>query len=484
MSAIITEKFRLNNANTFASSFSSTDFKYYLFIGKSSPYTSTTTGGDDNFPPTPYDDVTTEYYKWDSMIAAKLISSSDVAYVIPRRTWANNTIYDMYEHDVSSANPTTNSYTNLWESSFYFVTSDLRVYKVLDNNGGVAYSGAEPTSTSTSPFFLGGYFLKYMYTITAISSDKFLTTDFIPVDSNVTVTEAAVDGSIDVVRITTDNGFTDGTYYAAINGDGSNGKVKIYVSGGEIQPFGTGSTKTELFANGSGYSYGYVNLTDVYSDSNLTTPANMGSGTGSVTPIIPPRGGHGYNSVEELGGHFVMVNVKLEQTEENDFTVLNDFRELGIIVNPYNFGTTTVSSVSTRRQTYAIKMDSGLTTGDFTIDEKITQTTTGAVGRVVDWDSTNKILYYVQERFLNYGIDSTYNYVAFSGTNIVTGNLSNTTGVPSSNSFETVSGIDFNSGYASPELEPDSGNIIYVENRRAINRAADQTEDIKIIVEF
>ena len=44
--------------------------------------------------------------------------------------------------------------------------------------------------------------------------------------------------------------------------------------------------------------------------------------------------------------------------------------------------------------------------------------------------------------------------------------------------------VTMTSGYANPELQPDSGNIIYLENRRPIQRASDQTEDIKIIIEF
>ena len=44
--------------------------------------------------------------------------------------------------------------------------------------------------------------------------------------------------------------------------------------------------------------------------------------------------------------------------------------------------------------------------------------------------------------------------------------------------------VVFSGGYASPELDRDSGEIIYVENRRAISRASDQTEDIKVVVEF
>ena len=66
-------------------------------------------------------------------------------------------------------------------STFYFMTSDFRVYKVLDNNGGSAFSGSEPTSESTSPFASGGYVLKYMYTISTSDFSKFGTTDFIPV---------------------------------------------------------------------------------------------------------------------------------------------------------------------------------------------------------------------------------------------------------------------------------------------------------------
>ena len=44
--------------------------------------------------------------------------------------------------------------------------------------------------------------------------------------------------------------------------------------------------------------------------------------------------------------------------------------------------------------------------------------------------------------------------------------------------------ITFSDGYANPELEPDSGDIVYVENRRPIFRSSSQTEDIKLVVEF
>ena len=488
MAAIITEKFRQHNAEQFFESFSEASAStYYLFIGKSSPFSVNTSGGDDNSPPTPNDDVVVEYHKWDSMLAAKIISTSDVSYVAPRRDWANNTTYDMYEHDVSTSNPTTSAATNLWDGTFFFMTSEYKVYKVLDNNGGTAYSGVEPTTISAIPFELGGYTLQYMYTLSVSEIDKFLTSDFIPVTTDSTVSAAAVDGSIDVVRVAAGSGYTDGTYYSPIDGDGSSGIVEIVVSGGAIQP--QGSSGTNVFAAGTGYTFATVDLTDTYSDSALTLSSSIGAGVaGSITPIISPRGGHGFNAVEELGAHYVMMNTKLEQAEGDDVTVANDFREVGIVKDPYNFGTTTVSTASTRRQSYAIKMTAAPST-DYIIDEKITQTTTGAVGRVVEWDASRNILYYVQERFSDYGINTAGNYVAFSGTNTVTGATSGAAAIPSTTASENVTlaggtTLTFTSGYANPELEPDSGHILYVENRRPISRASDQTEDIKIVVEF
>jgi hypothetical protein len=488
MAAIITEKFRQHNAEQFFESFSEASAStYYLFIGKSSPFSVSTSGGDDNSPPTPNDDVVLEQHKWDSMLAAKLISSSDVVYCAPRRNWTNSTTYDMYEHDISVSNPTSSGATNLWDSTFYFMTSEYKVYKVLDNNGGTAYSGVEPTTTSAIPFELGGYTLQYMYTLSVSNIDKFLTSDFIPVVTDSTISAAAANGSIDTVRITAGSGYTDGTYYTAIDGDGSSGIVEIVVSGGAIQP--QGSSGTNVFAAGTGYTFATVDLTDTYSDNALTLSSSIGAGTGgSVTPIISPRGGHGFNAVEELGAHYVMMNTKLEQAEGDDVTVANDFREVGIVKDPFNFGTTTVSSASTRRQSYAIKMAAAPST-DYIIDEKITQSSTGAVGRVVEWDATNNILYYVQERFADFGINAAGNYVAFSGANTVTGATSLAAAIPSSTASEnvTLTGgtvLTFTTGYANPELEPDSGHILYVENRRPISRASDQTEDIKIVVEF
>ncbi len=441
MAAIITEKFRLHNASQFVESFTEASANvYYLFLGKSSPFSSATSGGSDSSPPTPADAVgQIEYYSWDSMLGAKKISSSDVTRAVVRRNFANGTTFDMYEHNISSDNTTTSGASNLYDSTFYFLTSDNRVYKVLDNNGGTAYSGSEPTSESTSPFALGGYVLKYMYTISSSDAAKFLTTDFMPVSTDTTVSAAAIDGGIESLIITAGSGYTDGTYYAAVFGDGtsqgtsSGAIVRITVSGGAIQSFGlTAGSDTTIHAAGTGYTFGTVNLGSdfTFSDTALSSASSIGGGSGGVVQVvISPNDGHGNNAVTELGGHFVMTSTT------------------------------------------------------------ITQASTGAVGKVVEFDSDRNLLFYQQERFADFGASSTNGgFTAFSGTNLITGETSSATLTPSSTT-ETVTlannnTLSLTTGYANPELQPDSGQIVYLENRKPIARASDQTEDIKLIIEF
>ncbi len=502
MTAIITEKFKQHNATQFYESFSEASATaYYMLFGKATPFTAATSGGTDDIPPTPADDVSSEFYVWDQTTAGKNIASTDVSYAIPRRDWANSTTYDMYEDNISSSNLTTSGASNLYSSTFFFRTSDNRIYKVIDNNAGTAYSGTEPSSESTSPFAQGGYILKYMYTVTAAEQTKFLTTDFMPVSTDATVSAAATDGKIESLIVTAGSGYENGTYYTAIQGDGtsagtsSGAIVKFIVTSGAIASFGlTDGTDTTIYAAGAAYTYGTTNLSDdtVFTGTDLTGAVTSndidGGSGGAIQVVISPKNGHGYDAVKELGGHYVIMNTMFIGAERDDLLTGNDFRNISIVVDPTTYGTSTVASDSTVRTTYATKLTS--VTGTFTADEKITQTTTGSIGKVVEWDGDNSILYYQQERFGDYGTNSTSgDYTAFSEANVITGASSGAVGTPDAAADAAVTlangfTVTFSDGYANPELQPDSGDIIYVENRSPISRATDQTEDIKIIVEF
>ena len=485
MAAIITNKFRINNANQFYESFSEASAEtYYLFIGRAHAWASdvdaqgnTIAEGTDASPPTPNDDISSEFHAWDDMLGAKIIASSDVSYCIPRRNWTTGTTYDMYEHNISSSNASASGATNLWDSTFVVMNSAYAVYKCIENDGATA-STTEPTSTSNSIFSTAdGYRWKYMYSLTSAETLNFMSTDFIHASTDSTVSAAAVDGALDTILVV-----AGGTSYTLstgstitgipIRGDGSGGVCSVTISAGAI-------ASATVTTAGTGYTYAYVRSTDVVAGTNA---AGGGSGC-NLNVIIPPKNGHGYDALKELGAYYVMINKSLTGAEgTSDIGVNNDFRRIGLVRNPYNYGTTTVASATTRRQIFAAVFSS--VSGTFTADEEINQATTGAVGKVIEYDSTNKILYWYQTRFPDVGTDTNGNATAFSGANAITGQSSSASATPNTSNSTTTNAVVFASGYSTPELVADSGDILYVEERSPITRASDQTENIKLIIEF
>ena len=485
MAAIITNKFRINNAEQFYESFSESSAEtYYLFVGRAHAWASdadvqgnTIAEGTDASPPTPNDDVSSEFHAWDDMLGAKIIASSDVSYCIPRRNWTTGTTYDMYEHNIGSGNTSASGATNLWDSTFVVMNSAYAVYKCIENDGATA-STTEPTSTSNSIFSTAdGYRWKYMYSLTSAETLNFMSTDFIHASTDSTVSAAAVDGALDTILVV-----AGGTSYTLstgstitgipIRGDGSGGVCSVTISAGAI-------ASATVTTAGTGYTYAYVRSADVVAGTNA---AGGGSGC-NLNVIIPPKSGHGYDALKELGAYYVLINKSLTGAEgTSDIGVNNDFRRIGLVRNPYNYGTTTVASATTRRQIFAAVFSS--VSGTFTADEEINQATTGAVGKVIEYDATNKILYWYQTRFPDVGTATTGMLVAFSGANAITGQSSSAAATPNTSNSTTTNAVVFASGYSTPELVADSGDILYVEERSPITRASDQTENIKLIIEF
>ena len=485
MAAIVTNKFRINNAEQFVESFSETAATtYYLFIGRAHSWATDADAqgnsineGTDASPPTPNDDVTSEFYNYDDMLGAKIITSSDVSHCIPRRNWTTGTTYDMYEHNISSSNAANSGATNLFDSSYVVMNGSFAVYKVIENDGATA-STVEPTSTSNSIFETSdGYRWKYMYSLTSAETLNFMSTDFIHVSTDSTVSAAAVDGALDTILVVAGGSsynVSSGTTITAIpiRGDGSSGVASVVISSGAI-------ASATVTTAGTGYTFAYIRTADIIAATNA---GGAGSGD-NLNVIIPPKGGHGANAVKELGGFYIMLNKSLVGVEgTSDIGVGNDFRRIGLLKDPTNFGTSTVATATTRRQIYATIFSS--VSGTFTADEEINQATTGAVAKVIEFDSTNKILYYYQTRFPDVGTDTNGNLTAISGANAITGQSSSASATPNTSSSATVNGVTFASGYANPELAYDSGDIIYVEERSPITRASDQTENVKLIIEF
>ena len=479
MAAIITEKFRLHNAKEFKQSATETGNAMYMFIGRPLSWT------DDNNPPTPVDSLNDEYDAYANMVALKKVSSTDVSHAIIRRDWTSGTAYDEYRHNYTSSNTATSGASTLWASTFYVVTSDYNVYKVISNNGG-ANSTVMPTGTSTSILTTAdGYKWKFMYSISASDVIKFVTSDFIPVktigakaavegdvgglgsaaaDDNSAqwdVENGATDGTIEHARVTAGGsyvGASDGNYNVAISGDGTSGQLQVTVSSNAI-------TAVSVNAVGSGYTVASID------NSLLRTAIGASSGSGATFDIIiSPKNGHGADPVEELGGNYVIANSRLEYAEgSGDFPTDNDFRQIGLIVNPTDAGGNTLSSATTLSALNRITLDSGATMPvvDDTIANAASITSGTAVGKVVSIDSTNRYIYFLPSA------DSVGNFNSFSATNTI---------FVGSTSKGTISSGGVSGSY--PEIQRNSGDIVYLENRGAVARAADQIEDIKLIIEM
>jgi hypothetical protein len=451
MAAIITNKFRLHNAEQFIEAFGETSpTNMYLFIGRPASW------ANDASPDTPIDNSNTMFNIYDDMIAMKRVQSTDVTHAIVRRDWISGVVYDEYAHDYSDSNTSDSGAEDLYSATFYVMTDEYNIYKCISNNGG-STSTEKPTGTDTSIITTAdAYKWKYMYSISAADALKFLSTDFIPVKKILSnpgasdpyytqyqVQQNAIAGTIENIKVTAGGSGYTSAPTVSITGDGTGATATASVSGGAVD----GITITN---EGSGYTQVEITI--------------IGDGTGATAKaIISPEGGHGLSAVRELGAYFVMMNTRLEYDDgSGDFPVNNDYRRIGIIRDPYNFGTTTEATSDTLSAVKTITFQSAGQSGNYDVDERIVGGTSAANGIVVDWNPDTLVLKYYQD--INTG------FMDFQVGETVSGNDSSATGTTSA--------------LGDPEVEPDSGDILYVEHRRPINRASDQIEDIKLVVEF
>ena len=452
MAAIITDKFRIHTAESYIEGFSeSAATNIYLFIGRPQPWTN------DTSPDTPVDNPNTHFNAYDDIVALKRVNTADVSHAIVRRNWTSGTTYDAYQHDYSSSNTANSGATSLSAATFYVLTEDFNVYKVIDNDGNTA-STVKPTGTGTGIITTGdGYKWKFMYTISASDAIKFLSTDFMPVKfitsdpgagqpykTQFDAQQAAVNGAIYRIKVTAGGSGYSGTPTVTISGNGSSATATATVAGNAV---------TAITVNNVGTGY---------NQATVTISGGGGSGATAVA-VISPEGGHSSNPVHELGGFYVMNNVRLEYADgSGDFPVSNDYRRIGLIRDPFDFGTTNVATAATLSACKTITLQSGGLSGTFQVDETITGGTSSAQGKVVNWDSTNRILKYYQDINTGFG--------TFQTSETISGGTSSASGT--------------SSALGNPEVAADSGDIMYLEHRRPINRASDQIEDIKLVVEF
>lgn len=524
MSAIITDQLRILNAKNFVSSIGSTTNPYYVFVGL--PNATEYDSDWDSTPPAPKDNFDNEDQYWETMVALKKVVSGDVKRVIRKIQWESGFTYDMYRHDINRDNVSVPSEsTSLYYSNYYVVNKDYKVYICINNgvdddnvNGRPSFD--EPTFVDLEPRAAGesgdGYLWKYLYTISPSDIVKFDTVEYIPVpddwgndtDSQLIKNNASVSGQIKTTVINTRGiavGPANEIYEnVPIKGDGSGALATIVLNAdSEVE-------SVTVTNGGSGYSYASIDYKSVGIGDNLsyTSP--------NIDVIIPPRGGHGYDIYRELGAFNVLVYSRIENDSENpDFIVGNQIARFGIVQSPQKYGSTDVLDDDKVSALYALKLKGSVSDGDYLPDSVITQTvSTGstAVGRVISYDTTTGVLKYWRDRTnVGFNSDGTKNYSPTYGFEYVDFTASPGTGgdlvINSSNGIsleldETFGsagtpassvvinnrtynlGQEFQEGLSNPEVEGNTGNVIYVDNRPSITRSKSQREDIKVILRF
>jgi hypothetical protein len=517
MAAIITDQLRILNTKDFVASVAATTNSFYTWIGL--PNATQVDSDWNTTPPNPRDSFNQENEYWDTMIALKKITTSDVKQVVDKNSWTSGITYDMYRNDIQAESPSKPSNAiSLYNANYFVMNSDYRVYICLqngndpDNPEGKA-SLDEPTFTDLEPRAAGtsgdGYVWKYLYTIKPNDIVKFDSTNFMPVpkDWATNARDAAVrdnastSGQLKIITITNRGvglGTANQTYTKVpVRGDGTGAEATVVVnSASKIE-------SVTISKGGSGYSFGTLDV--------IAGGVPAGSTAPVFDVIIPPEGGHGADIYRELGAKNALVYSRIENDTENpDFITGNEFARVGIVQNPKSYGSSSNLELDKASAVYALKLvGAGASTATFTADNFITQTISAgstAEGRVISYDQTTQVLKYWQDRTVagfntngtkntapEYGFQLnrfTSNIVGGGSFNILGGSAtlaihSSFTGVSTViNSKTYYLGQSFTKGVANPEVRKYSGNIIYVDNRPSITRSTNQKEDIKVILQF
>ena len=420
----------------------------YCFLSRVAPWTT------ESIPPAPTQDQKYIKETFRNMFVAKKITTNDMSIVIERINWTSGEIYDYYRDDVDMYAQDLNG-TIL--KRFYVKNRFDQVFKCLWNNNGGEVSTEpffEPGTFNSNQIYQStdGYKWKYMYTISSGAKLKFMDDTWIPVPTgnnipNPTSTFAGY-GSIDVINVT-DGGSgydpTISTVTVSISGDGKYASANVVVVGGSI---------TDITVANTGTNYSYANAAIISAN---------GSGAIAIAPTSP-IGGHGFDPASELGGRHVMLTAKFEKDESGNLPTDIDFRQLGIIVNPYAYFGTAIglANASIYKTTTDFTVSSGF--GAYTPDEIVFQSSTGLYE-----DAT------FEATVLSF--DDIYNKVK----------LINTSGTPVNSTLlygKTTGTARAVLLQETPSFIPFSGYLTYLENREPVQRNADGSEQFKLVLGF
>ena len=385
------------------------------------------------------------------------------SFVIPRYTWALGAIYQ----------PWSDKGINHPSNSFYVITDENNVYVCLEDGknsaGQTVTSTVKPTGTLTSAFETAdGYVWKFLYSVGALRASQFLSANFMPVtlfgafDSSspadhveqVGIQNAAVQGAITSYELLSGGSGYTTIPTVSVVGNGTNAKAALTISGGAVTKIDvkdSASTK----AHGSGYSYAHIEITG-------------GGGSGAkARAVLAPYNGFGADPRDDLKSTAIMFTAKPTGAEGSTWFTGNDFRQVMLIRNPEVPSSSTKFTASTGNALRRMKFAS--VTTNFTADKTIQGSSSLAKAYVVKRDSDE--VWYIQ--------DSDTQFRAFIEGESITETDGSGAGVLDAANVDA----DTNA-FILPDVDNVSGEVMFVDNRAAVSRSADQTEDVKIIIQL
>jgi hypothetical protein len=455
MPAIITDRFKKEVLLSLQADIDSAANKYYVAVGRPIDWDA------NDAAPIPANNIRTIRDTQYNMTAVKNVEAH--SFVVPRYSWALGAVYQSY-NDNSVGHPS---------NSFYVITDENNVYVCLEAGknaqGQSVTSTVKPTGTLTTAFETSdGYVWKFLYSVGALRASQFLSANFMPVTKfgafgeddpadhveQVGIQNAAVTGEVVSYQVT-----GGGTGYTTIPtvtivGNGVGANATATVSGGAV-------TKIEVKdsdgakAHGRNYTYAHVEITG-------------GNGTGAkARPIIGPAAGFGADPRDDLKATAIMFTAKPAGAEGANWVVGNDFRQVALVKNievpNSNNLYTGVTGNALRR------MEFSTINTRFSVDKTIRGSTSLAEAYVVKEDSDT--VWYIQDSDTRFG--------AFIEQESITETNGSGAGV-----LEAASADADTLAFVPGDVDMSTGEVMYIDNRAAIQRSADQTEDIKIIIQL
>ena len=459
MTAIITDKLKKQFLSTLLQNV--TDSGYYIGIGKSDLW------NDSDIVPNPLATGQEERNARYNLQSIKNVL--DFSFVSPRFDWSFGAIYSPWNDGVSG-HPI---------NSYYVLTDENQLYICLQQaktaEGVGSPSTVKPTGTLTTPFKTSdGYIWKFLFSIGALNASKFLAGNFLPtrtVDSTDSaspaadieqqgIQNAAVPKQIVGFEVTNGGtGYTT-TPNVTITGNGTGSRAVATINGGAV-------TKIELLESagsiviGSGYDFASVAI----------DAAPTGNTNATARPIFGPVAGFGKDPRDDLRSTAAMLNSKPTGAEAGKFVITNDFRQVVLFKNP------TVDSAGGAKYSQQTGMVlrrlplQSITTA-FTVGNTISGSTTGAKAIIDDLDSAGApgLIFHQNE-------DT--GFTQFAEGEQVTETNGNGDGVL------VAANVDADTdAFIIGDVTQYGGEILYVDNRAAIQRSADQTEDIKVVIQL